>query len=99
MIAPLVFSPQDPMVAGSSVGLPGLPTIVALGPFDDLAHAGQLAAAFTTVRRRCQVQHVLLGTGAQRGAGVTTSVHAVSDCSADRWPDLIAAADVVVPST
>jgi hypothetical protein len=32
----------DPMAARSLVGLAGLPTIVAIGPFDDQAHAEQL---------------------------------------------------------
>jgi glycosyltransferase involved in cell wall biosynthesis len=107
MTAPLAFSPRGALAARSSAGLAGLPTIVALGPFDDLAHAGQLAAAFSTVRRRSQAQLVLLGTGAQRAtimrqtfaSGVRTSVRAVDDCSADQWQEVIAAADVVVPST
>jgi glycosyltransferase involved in cell wall biosynthesis len=100
------ISPHDPMVARSRVGLAGLPTIVAIGPFDDRAHAEQLAAAFTMVRRRCQVQLVLLGTGIQRATimrrtlaqGVRTSVHVERDLTGERWADLIAAADVVVPS-
>jgi glycosyltransferase involved in cell wall biosynthesis len=96
----------DPMVARPLVGLAGLPTIVALGPFDDLAHAEQLAAAFTTVRLRCKAQLVLLGMGVQRAtvmrrtfaAGVGTSVHVIRQYSGDRWSDMIAAADLVVPS-
>jgi len=44
------------MVARSLIGLAGLPTIVALGPFDDRPHAEQLAAAFATVRRHCKAQ-------------------------------------------
>ena len=99
------MSPHDPIVARSAVGLAGLPTIVAIGPFDDPAHAEQLAAAFAMVRRRCQVQLVLLGTGIQRATvlrrtlaqGVRTSVHVERDLTGDRWADLIAAADVVVP--
>jgi glycosyltransferase involved in cell wall biosynthesis len=99
-------SPLDPMVARPLVGLAGLPTIVAIGPFDDLAHAEQLAAAFTTVRLRCKAQLVLLGMGVQRAtvmrrtfaAGVGTSVHVIRHCSGDRWSDMIAAADLVVPS-
>jgi glycosyltransferase involved in cell wall biosynthesis len=94
------------MVARSLVGLAGLPTIVALGPFSDRAHAEQLAAAFITVRRRCQAQLVLVGTGLQRAAvlrrtfaqGVGTSVHVVRELPAEQWSDLVAAADVVVPS-
>jgi glycosyltransferase involved in cell wall biosynthesis len=104
MIAPLGFLPQDPAVARALLGLADLPTIVALGPFDDLAHAEQLAAAFTAVRRRCNAQFVLLGTGVHRAViirrtfaqGVPSSVHVVPE---DRWPDLVAAADLVVPST
>ncbi len=100
------ISPHDPIVARSVVGLPGLPTILAVGPFDDRAHAEQLAAAFTLVRRRCQVQLVLLGTGLHRvtvmrsalAQGVRTNVHMEKDLTGDRWADLIAAADVVVPS-
>src|SRR6476661_7146737 len=98
--------PHDAIVARSVVGLAGLPTIVAIGPFDDRAHAEQLAAAFTLVRRRCQVQLVLLGTGLHRitvmrsalARGVRTSVHMEKDLAGDRWADLIAAADIVVPS-
>lgn len=101
-----VRAEQDPMVARSLVGLPDLPTIVAIGPFADLAHAEQLAAAFTAVRRRCRAQLVLLGTGVQRAAilrrtltqGVRTSVHLVRDSSEGRWSDWVAAADLVVPS-
>jgi glycosyltransferase involved in cell wall biosynthesis len=95
-----------PVAARSIVGIAGRPTIVAVGPFDDHAHAEQLAAAFATVRLRCDAQLVLLGTGAHRvtvmrqtfAQGVGTSVHVVRDLAADRWPYLIAAADVVVPS-
>jgi glycosyltransferase involved in cell wall biosynthesis len=113
---PLVLEPsiqrrritaQQPMVVRSLVGLPSLPTIVAIGPFDDRAHAEQLAAAFTTVRLRCNAQLVLVGTGVQRATimrrtfalGVGTSVHAVRNSSGQHWSDLIAAADLVVPST
>jgi glycosyltransferase involved in cell wall biosynthesis len=99
-------SPRDPIVARSQVGLAGLPTILAVGPFDDRAHAEQLAAAFTLVRRRCLVQLVLLGMGVHRvtvmrralAQGVRTNVHMEKDLTRDRWADLIAAADIVVPS-
>jgi glycosyltransferase involved in cell wall biosynthesis len=99
-------SALDPVAARSVVGLAGLPTIVAMGPFDDPTYAKQLAAAFTTVRLRCSAQLVLVGTGPQRATimrrtlahGVGSSVHVVRDLPADRWPYLIAAADVVVPS-
>jgi glycosyltransferase involved in cell wall biosynthesis len=94
----------DPMDARSLVGLSGLTTIVAIGPFDDHAHAEQLAAAFITVRRHCEVQLVLLGTGQHRttlmrrtsAQGLRSSVHAISDSYDYQWPDLLAAADVVV---
>jgi glycosyltransferase involved in cell wall biosynthesis len=99
-------SALNPVTARSLVGLAGRPTIVAMGPFDDHAHAEQLAAAFTTVASRCSAQLVLLGTGPHRATvmrrtfahGVGSSVHAVRDLPADRWPLLIAAADVVVQS-
>jgi glycosyltransferase involved in cell wall biosynthesis len=98
-------SPHDPLVARSLVGLAGLPTIVAIGPFDDSAHAEVLAAAFTTVRLRCRAQLVLVGNGVQRAAvtrrtlaqGVGANVHSVRITSDNRWSDLVAAADVVVP--
>jgi glycosyltransferase involved in cell wall biosynthesis len=104
MIAPAPA--LDPTVARSVVGIAGFPTIVAMGPFDDQAHAEKLARAFATVRLRCDAQLVLLGTGAHRATvmrqifaqGAGTSVHVVRDLPADRWPYLIAAADVVVPS-
>jgi glycosyltransferase involved in cell wall biosynthesis len=94
----------DSVDARSLVGLTNLPTIVAIGPFDDHAHAQQLAAAFITVRRHCEVHLVLLGAGEQRTAvvrrtsaqGVGSSVHVVSDSCDYLWPDLIAAADLVV---
>ncbi len=101
------FPPPDPIIARSLVGLPGLPTIVATGPFDDRSHAEQLADAFTTVRRHCTAQLVLLGSGVQRAAvmrrsfahGVGNCVHVLKDFPADRWSDIVAAADLVVPST
>jgi glycosyltransferase involved in cell wall biosynthesis len=96
--------PLDPVDARSLVGLTGLPTIVATGPFDDHAHAQQLAAAFITVRRHCETQLVLLGTGEQCTAvkrqasahGVGSSVHVISDSCDYPWSDLVAAADLVV---
>jgi glycosyltransferase involved in cell wall biosynthesis len=97
-------TPLDPVDARSLLGLTGLPTIVATGPFDDRVHAQQLAAAFVTVRRHCEVQLVLLGTGAQRtivlrrtaAEGFASSVHVASDSCDYRWSDLVAAADLVV---
>jgi glycosyltransferase involved in cell wall biosynthesis len=98
------FSPEDPAVARLLLGLADLPTVVAVGPFDVRAHAEQLAAAFTAVRRRCHAQFVLVGRGVHRAAivrrtfsqGARSSVHVVAE---ERWADLLAAADVVVPST
>jgi glycosyltransferase involved in cell wall biosynthesis len=93
-----------PMNAWPLVSITGLPTIVAIGPFDDRAHAQQLATAFIAVRRQRKVQLVLLGTGEQRTAvlrrtsaqGVGSSVHVVSDSCDYRWSDVVAAADLVV---
>jgi len=106
-IKPRPRPPLDPAAARTLVGLTGLtglPTIVAVGPFDDHAHAQQLAAAFITVRRRCKAQLVLLGAGEQRNAvmrrtsaqGVGSSVHLVNDSCDYRWSDVVAAADLVV---
>lgn len=97
-------TPPDPVDARRLVGLAGLPTIVAVGPFDDHAHARQLADAFVTVRKRCNSQLVLLGAGAQRSfvtrhtsaRGVGSSVHVVRGLRRGRWSDLVAAADLVV---
>jgi glycosyltransferase involved in cell wall biosynthesis len=89
------------------IGLPGLPAIVAMGPFDDRTEAEELADAFTAVRRQCIAQLVLFGTGPQRTTvvrrafahGVGSDVHALRTFPAGRWSDIVAAADVVVPST
>jgi glycosyltransferase involved in cell wall biosynthesis len=70
--------------ARSLLGLPDVPTVVAVDPFDDLEHTGQLTSALAAVRRRCEAQLVFLG-------GDVVRKH--------RWSDLIAAADVVVPTT
>ena len=99
--------PRDPVVARSLIGLPGLPTIVAMGPFNDPAEAEELADAFTAVRRHCAAQLVLFGTGPQRttvvrrafAQGVGSDVHPLRTFPAGRWSDIVAAADVVVPST
>ena len=103
-IAQPPVTPLDPRNARSLVGLTDLPTIVAVGPFDDRAHAQQLAAAFIAVRRSCKAQLVLVGTGVQRtnlmqsasARGFGSDVHAVEDFCGDRWSDLVAAADLVV---
>jgi glycosyltransferase involved in cell wall biosynthesis len=106
-IKPRPRPPLDPAAARTLVGLTGLtglPTIVAVGPFDDHAHAQQLAAAFITVRRQCKAQLVLLGASEQRKAvlrrasahGVGSSVHEVSDSCDYRWSDVVAASYLVV---
>ena len=100
-------TPLDPMHARSLVGLADLPTIVAIGPFDDRAHAQQLAAAFIAVRQHCKAQLVLVGTGVQRTAlmqstsatGFGSNVHAVEDSWGDQWLNLVAAADLVALSS
>jgi glycosyltransferase involved in cell wall biosynthesis len=89
------------------VGLADLPTIVAIGPFDDRAHAQQLAAAFVAARQHCTAQLVLLGTGVQRtilmqstsARGFGSNVHAVAESSGYRWSNVVAAADLVVLSS
>ena len=99
--------PRDPVVARSLMGLPGLPTIVAMGPFNDPSEAEELAEAFIAVRRHCMAQLVLFGTGPQRTTvvrhafahGVGSDVHPLRTFPAGRWSDIVAAADVVVPST
>jgi glycosyltransferase involved in cell wall biosynthesis len=106
-IAQPPVTPLDPRDARSLVGLADLPTIVAVGPFDDRAHAQQLAAAFIAVRQRCKAQLVLVGTGVQRtnlmqsasATGFGSDVHAVEDSCGDRWSNLVAAADLVVLSS
>jgi glycosyltransferase involved in cell wall biosynthesis len=80
------LSPVDAVTARSLVGLPELPTVIAIGPFDDPAHTDRLAAAFAAAQQRCKAQLVFVGT----------DVQAVAD---HRWQDLIDAADVVAPST
>src|ERR1700682_3847755 len=99
--------PRDPVVARSLIDLPGLPTIVAMGPFEDRSESEELAEAFTAVRRHCVAQLVLFGTGPQRTTivrrafahGVGSNVHPLRNFPAGRWSDVLASADVVVPST
>jgi glycosyltransferase involved in cell wall biosynthesis len=103
---PASLAIQDPAAARSQVGLAEMPTIVATGPFDDLSHAEQVAEAFTLVRQHHRAQLVLLGTGRRRTAvvrrtfalGVGTDVHLIRAMPAGRWSDIVAAADVAVPS-
>jgi glycosyltransferase involved in cell wall biosynthesis len=100
----LATSPIDPVDARWLVGLPDVPTLVAVGPFGDRADALQLAAAFIAVRQQCRTQLVLLGEGTQHTAVIVRAaeqdlgscVHVVPESEDDRWSDLVAAGDVVV---
>jgi glycosyltransferase involved in cell wall biosynthesis len=106
-VAQRPVTPLDPMDARSLVGLDDLPTIVAIGPFDDRTHADQLAASFIGVRAHCKAQLVLVGTGVQcttveksaAAAGFGTDVHGVRNAPGDQWSKLVAAADLVVLSS
>jgi glycosyltransferase involved in cell wall biosynthesis len=99
--------PVDQVDARASIGLAGVLTIVAIGPFDNHIYARQLAAAFIAVRQRCDAQLVLLGSGAHcttvmrrsSAPGVGNRVRVVSDSSDDRWLEVVAAADLVVLSS
>ncbi len=73
------FSTAGTVAARSLLGLPQVPTVVAVGPFDDQEQTDQLTGAFAAVRLRCKAQIVFFWG---EGGG-------------SRWPDLIAAADVV----
>jgi glycosyltransferase involved in cell wall biosynthesis len=83
-----------------------LATIVAAGPFDDLEHAQHLAAMFTGVQKTCRAQLVLLGRGTHRGLVVRRSAERalqvrlvlIDDCAGPQRSDLLAAADIVIPS-
>jgi glycosyltransferase involved in cell wall biosynthesis len=102
--APIAQRLLTPMDARSLVGLDDLPTIVAIGPFDDRTQADQLAASFIGVRRQCNAQLVLLGTGVHgatvekkaAAAGFGTNVHAPRNLPGGQWSNLVAAADLVV---
>ncbi len=95
---------REPLAARKMLGLADLPTVVALGPFDDLTQSENLAAAFTAVRRFCMAQLVLLGAHDRRteairrgiGLGAEERVHVVDATRGPRWSHLIAAADLVV---
>jgi glycosyltransferase involved in cell wall biosynthesis len=100
-------SVQGDTASGRSlVGVSNLATIVAVGPFDDLDHAQQLAAMFTDVQRTCRTQLVLLGLGACRSLIVRRSAERrlqtrlvlIDDCAGPQRSDLLAAADLVIPS-
>jgi glycosyltransferase involved in cell wall biosynthesis len=97
---------RNPAVARSTMGLPDLPSIVAMGPFEDRMDAEDLAEAFAEVRGRSAAQIILFGTGRQRSIvvrcafarGVGSDVHLLGSDSAG-WSDVVAAADVVIPGT
>jgi glycosyltransferase involved in cell wall biosynthesis len=88
------------------IGLAGVPTIIAIGPFENRSETEELAQAFATVRRRCVVQLAVFGNGRHRTTvvrrafahGVGSDVHLLRNYPAGWWPDIIAAADIVVPS-
>ena len=90
----------------STASVPKLATIVAAGPFDDLEHAQQLAAMFTRVQQTCQTRMVLLGEGARRSLVVRraaerrlqTRLVLVDDCAGPQRSDVLATADLVIPS-
>jgi len=90
----------------STASVPELATIVAAGPFDDLEHAQQLAAMFTRVQQTCQTRMVLLGEGARRSLVVRraaerrlqTRLVLVDDCAGPQRSDVLATADLVIPS-
>ena len=88
-----------------SFGLPELPTIAAVGPFDDLGHAQRLAAMFTAVQQSCRAQILLLGAGTRRDVVEQRAVEhqlktrlLVEDCSGQRRSQLLAAAELVILS-
>jgi hypothetical protein len=69
VIAPA--SALDPITARSLLGLAGLPTIVAIGPFDDQAHPEQLlrhgmGCRARVVARRYRLQRIALQPADQR---------------------------------
>jgi glycosyltransferase involved in cell wall biosynthesis len=96
----------DNVSGRSLVGVPDLATVVAVGPFDDLEHAQQLAAMFTDVQPTCRTQLVLLGRGARRSLVVRRAAERalqvrlvlIDDCAGPQWSDLVAGADLVIPS-
>ena len=89
-----------------AAGVPELATIVADGPFDDLEHAHQLAAMFTRVQQTCRTRLVLLGEGTHRSLVVRraaerrlhTRLVLVEDCFGPQRSDVLATADLVIPS-
>jgi glycosyltransferase involved in cell wall biosynthesis len=102
-VAKPAAAPRSP-ASGSPASAPGVPTIVALGPFDDHDDAMQLGAAFAAARLQCRAQLVLLGAGSHRTTvlgcgsdqGAGSSMRLATECDDDRWPDLVATADIVV---
>jgi glycosyltransferase involved in cell wall biosynthesis len=83
-----------------------LATVVAAGPFDDLEYAKQLAAMFAGVQQTRRTRLVMLGGGTRRSHVVRraaerrlqTRLVLNEDCAGPQRSDLLAAADVVIPS-
>src|SRR5689334_5740165 len=81
-----------------------VPTVVAVGPFDDPEHVAQLAVAYAVVQRQCMSQLVLLRLGARVPTaelglfqfGHRGSVHVTCSSHDERWTTLVASADLVV---
>jgi glycosyltransferase involved in cell wall biosynthesis len=98
------FSPVGPAVARSGVGLANRPTVVAMGPFHDVAYVNDLTAGIAFVQRHFCAQLVLLGSGAERVATRSTAtevqrwVHWIESAPSDLWSNVVAAADVLLPN-
>jgi glycosyltransferase involved in cell wall biosynthesis len=90
----------------STASVPDVGTIVAAGPFDDLEHAQHLAEMFTRVQQTCRTRLVLLGEGTRRSFVVRraaerrlhTRLELVEDCAGPQRSDVLATADIVIPS-
>jgi glycosyltransferase involved in cell wall biosynthesis len=89
-----------------TASVPDLATIVAAGPFEDLEHAEHLAEMFAGVQKTCRTQLVLLGRGTRRSLVVRRVAERalqvrlvlIDDCAGPQRSDLLAAADIVIPS-
>jgi glycosyltransferase involved in cell wall biosynthesis len=97
--------PNESARARLSFGLPELPTIAAVGPFDDMGHAQRVAAMFTAVQQSCRAQILLLGAGTRRSVVEQRAAEhqlktrlLVEDCAGQRRSSLLAAADLVILS-
>jgi glycosyltransferase involved in cell wall biosynthesis len=90
----------------SWIGLPDLAIVVAIGPFDDVAHAENLAATFVAVQQTCRTQLVMVGTGAGRHVvahhavehELETRLLVIDECGGRRRSRLLAGADLVIPA-